>query len=176
MRSTLACTAIVVISTWLFSATAHGQATPDSVAMIANIIPHKFNLGLRYSTFSETEISLSGRYFLRPQSALHLTAGREIGGGGSQSIAVFYERHRPLFRSKHLRYLYGAGFSISFPKIRGERKWSDASPYAGVTLGAEYVFNAFPLAIGLDFRQLFRLEQASSTESHNLAVSAHYIF
>lgn len=166
----------ITVLLWLPLGIAHSQAVGDSIGKPSAMARQRHAIGVRYSTFGDTEISLSGRYFLRPQSALHLTVGREIGDGESPSVAAFHERYRPLFRSKHLRYLYGAGLSVAFPKIREERRWRDASPYAGVTLGADYLFNSFPLAIGLDFRQLFRLKQASSTESHNLAVSAHYLF
>lgn len=163
---------------WLSLSTAYGQTVSDSAMTTSGRAPYKFAVGARVATFGDDEISLSGKYFLSPKSALHLTVGRVRGGSESPSIAGFYERYRPLFRSEGLRYFYGVGLNAFFPKIQGETKLRNAITYAGATLGVDYAFKVFPLNFGVDFRQMFGLGQHTATlaESHNLAVSAHYRF
>lgn len=174
----VALTTISIASLWLSLGVAYGQAIPNSVAVTPSRASYKFAAGLRFSTFGHKESSLSGKYFLTSKAALHLTIGRFVDGPKNLSVTALYERYHPLFQLKNLQYLYGAGLSASFPKVLGETRLSNAETYAGVTLGVEYTVGALPLAIGVDFRQMFALSQYSSTliESHNLAVSAHYLF
>lgn len=174
----VALTTISIASLWLPLGVAYGQAIPDSVAFTPSRAKYKFAAGLRFSTFGDKENSLSGKYFFTSRSALHLTTGWFVDGSRNISITALYERYRSLFKSKSLQYLYGAGLNAYFPEVRNETRLSNAKFYAGVTLGAQYIVGTLPLTIGVDFQQMFSLSQYSSKllESHNLAVSAHYLF
>jgi hypothetical protein len=177
MRHSILATGILTFL-WLVSGAAYCQTIADSTNKPSVTARHQYAVGIRYSTFGDRESSLSGKYFFRPQSALHLTVGKFEGGLNSPSVAVFYERYHSLFRSEHLRYLYSVGMNAIFPSVRGETRLDNTDFFAGVTVGVEYLIRPIPVAIGVDFRQMFLLNQSYSrpVENHNLAISAHYYF
>ena len=169
--------AILVCALWLHSSTSLGQAVPDSSLVAAPRVNHKFAVGIRFSTFSDKENSLSGKYFLTPKSALHLTIGQYAGRPTSLSTTMLYERYRSLFHSTQLRCFYGLGLNVTTAESRRDFRLDDISFHVAGSLGAEYSFKKLPLAFGVDGRQLLLLRQGDyNLSSANIAVSAHYLF
>lgn len=167
----------LIAALWLSLGNAYSQIKSDTVNLASTPVNHKFAVGVRFSTFSDKENSLSGKYFLTPTSALHLTIGKYVAGSGRLSTTLIYERYHSLFHTKQLRYLYGIGLNAHGAETGREFRLEDIRIYAAVTLGAEYSFKTLPLSISVDGRQLVWLRQSSDpTGSANIAISVHYLF
>jgi hypothetical protein len=181
MRSFLFVPSFLLVS-WLSLTTTYGQTIPDSLAhsSAAGRSSYKFAFGIRQAVNGDSETSLSGKYFLTPRAALHLTAGRVIGPGRS-AVSLSYERHHRFFTSARFRYLYGAG--VSLVAIRSTRDsgvpntWSTRL-YGNALLGLEYTCKSWPLAVSADGRLLVRADEPTQRRREsvaNIALSAHYL-
>lgn len=176
MRTLLIFSSVVVFS-WLSLGSTYGQTSPDSVTTSVGKTNYRFALGVRKSVTGDNETSLSGKYFLTPNAALHLTGGRVIGPGRS-AISVAYERYHSLWHSARFRYFYGAGLSTVNFHSDTESISSRTRLYGNALLGIEYTCKTIPLAFSADGRILFRGLRPADWKKEsvqNIGVSVHYL-
>ena len=172
-------TLLILTLPWLFAVNAYGQEATISTVTPSDGRDYKFAMGLRYSVGKESEISVSGKYFFTPKSALHLTAGRLVSDRRN-TISLSYERYHSLLHSANFQFFYGAGLSSLIGKDVNELiTHSSWRIYGNATAGIRYQCKSLPLAFSVDGKKVFPLSGGfrpfDNNSMSNFALSAHYL-
>ena len=168
-----------------FSAPALAQNDDAPTSKPGAVAPYRTSVGLRFSPSGKygTDLTITARHFIRPESAIEAQVGLFNFNRGYQA-SLQYVWQPQLLSSQRLRPYAGIGIGITGTEFNryGEQQ-SMATNLTGIaSVGIEYTFSKIPLALSLDYRFAFvgdttdPVKDVPLNRFNNVGVTVKYTF